>query len=158
RVLVFTVACQPDRSVADRSGSSFSRPGRLTMFNTLFVSARRPARVLLGVGAIAIACASSPHPELTPPENALLAPTAGNRALAMRRHLSQEVVTTPTGAGKGTAVAGSPEEKALADAIERELRGAGLAVRQERFPVRHYRYGTVTLTGNGQPIEAISLH
>jgi len=128
------------------------------MFKTLIVSARRPSRVLLSVGAIAIAYASSAHAEVTPAEKAVLARIDVNRALAMVRHLSQEVVTTTTGAGKGTAVAGSPEEKALADAIERELKGAGLAVRQERFPVRHYRYGTVTLMGNGQPIEAISLH
>ena len=120
--------------------------------------ARSVPRALFLSGVIAIAYASAARAEVTSDEKALLARIDVNRALAMVRHLSQDVVTTTTGAGKGTAVAGSPEEKALADAIERELTGAGLKVRQERFPVRRYQYSRVTLTGNGQPIEAISLH
>ncbi|HEX7795802.1 MAG TPA: M28 family peptidase [Vicinamibacterales bacterium] len=111
--------------------------------------------------AVAIAILLFPvsaRAEISTDEKALLARIDVTRALAMVRHLSQEVVTTSTGAGKGTAVAGSAEEKALADVIERELRSAGLAVRQEPFPVRHYQYGPVALTVNGQPIEAISLH
>jgi Peptidase family M28/PA domain len=120
--------------------------------------ARSVPRALFLSGVIAIAYASPARGEVTSNEKALLARIDVNRALAMVRHLSQDIVTTTTGAGKGTAVAGSPEEKALADAIERELTGAGLTVRQERFPVRRYQYGPVTLTGNGQPIDAISLH
>jgi hypothetical protein len=109
-------------------------------------------------GAALLAAASPAHAELTQAERALLSRIDVNRALSMVRHLSQEVVTTTSGAGKGTAVAGSAEERALADAIQKELAGAGLEARQERFPVRHYEYGAVTLSANGEAIDAISLH
>ena len=58
--------------------------------------------------------------DLTASERAVLARLDVNRALAMIRHLSQEVVTTASGAGRGTAVAGSDEERALANAIEKD--------------------------------------
>ncbi len=118
----------------------------------------RYSHSLLLTAALLVVGAAPASAEITPAEKALLARLDVTRALAMVRHLSQDVVTTRSGAGAGTAVAGSVEEKALADAIEQELSRAGLAVRQERFPVRHYEYAPVLLTGNGRPIEAISLH
>ena len=113
---------------------------------------------ILLVFLAAFVLAQRAEADITVSERAVLARLDVNRALTMIRHLSQEVVTTASGAGRGTAVAGSDEERALANAIEKELAGAGLAVRQERFPVRHYEYGPVTLSANGEPLEAISLH
>jgi hypothetical protein len=74
------------------------------------------------------------------------------------RRLSEGVVLNRSGAGVGTAVAGSPEEKALADVIEKEMQALGLSVRREPFPVRRYEYGEVSLTVNGTRIAAVTLH
>jgi hypothetical protein len=74
------------------------------------------------------------------------------------QYLSTGVVKSPSGAGDGTAVAGSPEEKSLANYLENQMKGMGLDVTQEPFPARHYQYGPVTLTVNGKAVIAISLH
>ena len=91
-------------------------------------------------------------------EQRLLSRLDVQRTLALMKQLSEDVVTNRSGAGVGTAVAGSRDEKALADFIERQMKALGLAVRQETFPVRHYEYGEVTLTANGRRLDAISLH
>ena len=80
------------------------------------------------------------------------------RVTAQIRFLSEGVINTPSGAGDGTAVAGSAEERALADIIAQEMSKIGLNVRREPFPVRAYEYGPVSLTANGKPMTAISLH
>ncbi|HVW70769.1 MAG TPA: M28 family peptidase [Steroidobacteraceae bacterium] len=103
---------------------------------------------------LAAGCA---HAAITQEEQRILDRLDAGRVLADIRYLSQDVVKTPSGLGAGTAVAGSPEEKALADEISRKLRATGLAVRVEEFPVRAYRYGPVRLTANGSEVPAISL-
>ncbi len=96
--------------------------------------------------------------ETTPDEQAVLARIDVQRALATMKALSEDVVKNRSGAGVGTAVAGSADEQALADFIEQRMKSLGLEVHQERFPVRHYEYGEVALTADGRPLPAISLH
>ncbi len=62
------------------------------------------------------------------------------------------------GVGDGSVVAGSPEERALAETIAERFRKLGLEVRIETFPVREYRYAPPRLEVDGEPVEAISLH
>lgn len=104
-----------------------------------------------------LAAAGCAQAGVTQDEASLLARLDASRVLADIRHLSQEVVKTDSGLGAGTAVAGSPAEKALAAQIARSLQNTGLEVRVEDFPVRAYAYGPVSLTANGGTIEAISL-
>ena len=96
--------------------------------------------------------------DLTPSERQLLDQLDADRTASMIRHISEGIVRNRSGAGSGTAVAGSQDEQALADAIEQELKGLGISVRQEPFPVRHYEYGEVLLTASGNPVSAVSLH
>ncbi|MBZ5560766.1 MAG: M28 family peptidase, partial [Acidobacteriia bacterium] len=112
----------------------------------------------LSAVAIALFVPSETRAQPTAAERATLAKLDAARASAFLKYLSEDVVTTPSGAGAGTAVAGSSEEKALANAIEQEFKRAGLTVRQEPFPVRTYKYGPVTLTAGGKAIGAVSLH
>ncbi len=84
-----------------------------------------------------------------------LDPTA---VVTLTRRLSEEVGVGPSGAGYGSAVAGSASEKALADFIEKEMRARGFDVARERFPVRAYDYGEVKLEVDGSVVEAITLH
>ncbi|HLH00063.1 MAG TPA: M28 family peptidase [Bryobacteraceae bacterium] len=81
-----------------------------------------------------------------------------SRVTAQIRFFSEDVIKTPSGAGNGTAVAGSAEERALADVIGQEMSKIGLSVRREPFAVRAYEYGPVSLTANKKPITSISLH
>jgi hypothetical protein len=74
------------------------------------------------------------------------------------QHLSIGIVDNDSGAGAGSAIAGSTDEKKIADAVEQEMKSIGLNVHTEPFPVRHYEYGKVSLRANGEAIEAISIH
>ncbi len=96
--------------------------------------------------------------QLTTSERSALDKVNPARAIADLRRLSEGVVKTRSGAGDGTADAGTPEEKALADAIAQDLKKIGLAVRTEPFPLRRYTFGEVKLSAAGKPIRAISLH
>jgi Peptidase family M28/PA domain len=91
-------------------------------------------------------------------ERAMLQRLDVARTLTLMRQLSEDIVTNRSGAGAGTAVAGSADEKRLADFIEQRMTSLGLTVHQERFPVRHYEYGEVKLTVGGKAIPAVSLH
>jgi hypothetical protein len=115
---------------------------------------RTPSFVL----ALAVAASAAMAADTTPEERAALARLDVPRTLALMKQLSDDVVKNRSGAGAGTAVAGSADEKALADFIEGRMKVIGLDVRQERFPVRHYEYGEVILTAAGKSIPAISLH
>lgn len=96
--------------------------------------------------------------QVSPEERAVLDALDPTRAVTTLRHLSEEVAVEPSGAGLGTAVAGSKAEMALADSIERQMRALGFDVVRERFPVRSYDYGEVALAANGITIPAITLH
>jgi hypothetical protein len=76
--------------------------------------------------------------QLTPAERAFLDRLDPSRVIAMIKHLSEGVVKTRSGAGAGSALPGSVEEKALAAVIEQEMKTLGLDVRQEQFPIRRY--------------------
>jgi Zn-dependent M28 family amino/carboxypeptidase len=91
-------------------------------------------------------------------EQKLLNSLDAARVASQIRFFSEGVVKTHSGAGDGTAVAGSAEERQLADAIAQEMKKIGLQVRREPFAVRAYEYGPVSLSANGKPITAISLH
>ena len=108
--------------------------------------------------AFAVVASAAVMADSTPEERAALARLDVPRTLALMKQLSDDVVKNRSGAGAGTAVAGSADEKALADFIEQRMKALGLDVRQERFPVRHYEYGEVMLTAAGKSIPAISLH
>jgi hypothetical protein len=108
--------------------------------------------------AVAAALVASLSGEPTSDEQAMLARIDVQRALTTMKQLSEDVVKNHSGAGVGTAVAGSADEQALADFIEQRMKSVGLEVHQERFPVRHYEYGEVALTVDGRAIPAISLH
>src|SRR5262249_35387469 len=74
------------------------------------------------------------------------------------QRLSVGTVDNDSGAGAGTAIAGSADEKKIADAVADEMKAIGLEVHTEPFPVRHYDYGKVSLKVNRASIEAISPH
>ncbi len=114
--------------------------------------------IWLTCAVASIVVATSVAGETTPDEQGVLARIDVQRALATMKQLSEDVVKNRSGAGVGTAVAGSADEQALADFIEQRMKSLGLDAHQERFPVRHYEYGEVTLTANGHAIPAISLH
>ena len=121
------------------------------------------ALVTARIALITICAALSAPPvaardALSAQEQILLGNVNARRALDDLRRLSEEVVKTKSGLGDGTAVSGSPEEQALAADIAATLKQLKLDVRTEEFPVRAYRYGLVTLTANGRPLPAISLH
>src|SRR5262245_22492564 len=102
--------------------------------------------------------ATSASAQVAPDEAAILQKLDVNRTLTMTRVLSEDIVKNDSGVGAGSAVAGSADEKKLADYIEQQLRGLGLQTRQEFFPVRHYEYGPVTLTAANKRLDAVSLH
>src|SRR5208283_2904291 len=96
--------------------------------------------------------------QLTETEKRVLGTLDASRVKNQLRYLSEGVVKTKSGAGAGTAVAGSPEEATLAQAVAEEMSKIGLDVHKETYPVRRYSSGPVTLTANGVPVQAISLH
>jgi hypothetical protein len=91
-------------------------------------------------------------------ERELLDALDATAVVELTRRISQEVGVAPSGAGYGSAAAGSAAEKALADFIEKEMRARGFEVTRERFPVRAYDYGEVSLEVGGTAVEAITLH
>lgn len=110
------------------------------------------------VAMFAVVASAAVTADTTPAERAVVGRIDVPRTLALMKQLSDDVVKNRSGAGAATAVAGSADEKALADFIEQRMRALGLDVHQERFPVRHYEYGEVALTAAGKSIPAISLH
>ncbi len=101
------------------------------------------------------------HPaqaQISPDERALLDALDPTAVVSLTRRLSEEVGVGPSGAGHGSAIAGSPAEKALADFIEKEMRARGFDVSRERFPVRSYDYGEVKLLFDGSAVGAVTLH
>jgi Zn-dependent M28 family amino/carboxypeptidase len=112
-------------------------------------------RLALGITALAAAPALG---QISPEERTVLDALDTTRVVTTLRHLSEDVAVEPTGAGLGTAVAGSPAEKVLADTIEGEMQALGFDVVRERFPVRRYDYGKVRLEADGEALPAITLH
>ncbi len=96
--------------------------------------------------------------QVAPEERALLESLNPTAVVSLTRRLSEEVGVGPSGAGYGSAIAGSPAEKALADFIEKEMRSRGFDVARERFPVRSYVYGEVKLLVDASAVEAVTLH
>jgi hypothetical protein len=116
------------------------------------------ARASILAVASLLALTSPVAAQVSADETAMLQKLDVNRTLSMTRQLSEDVVKNNSGVGAGSAVAGSADEKALANFIERQLHEMGLNTRQESFPVRHYEYGPVTLTAAGKRLDAVSLH
>ncbi len=110
---------------------------------------------LITIGVLA---ASLVPAQITESEKNTLAKLDAARVMTDLQRLSTGVVKTRSGAGAGTAVAGSPEEKELADVIAQDMKKIGLTVHQEPYAVRRYEYGEVNLTAGGKPIQAVSLH
>ena len=106
----------------------------------------------------ALAAALPASAQISAAERKVLDSLDPARVTAQIRFLSEGVIKTPSGAGNGTAVAGSAEERALADTIAQEMSKLGLKVQREPFAVRAYTYGPVTLSANGKALTAISLH
>jgi len=94
----------------------------------------------------------------TTAEREILSKLDADRTGKEIQHLSVGIVDNDSGAGAGTAIAGSADEKKIADAVADEMKTIGLDVHTEPFPVRHYEYGKVSLKVNGVSIEAISPH
>jgi len=102
--------------------------------------------------------AQAARAQISPDEQELLDALDPTAVVSLTRRLSEEVAVGPSGAGHGSAIAGSPAESALADFIEKELRARGFDAVRERFPVRSYEYGEVKLLVDGSEVEAITLH
>ena len=96
--------------------------------------------------------------QITEAERKILDSLDSSQTKTTLRYLSEDVVSNRSGAGAGSAISGSEDEKALADAIEKEMRDIGLQVSREPFPVRFYDYGEVSLTAAGRKLPAITLH
>ncbi|MBS0374015.1 MAG: M20/M25/M40 family metallo-hydrolase [Proteobacteria bacterium] len=118
--------------------------------------ARAPGRAMLLLTALL--SATPVHAAPSADESRVLAQLQSARALADLGRLSSRRWTVESGLGAGTVVSGSIEERALAQQLATRLRGLGLAVRLEPFPVRAYRYGPVQLSAGGEPLVAVSLH
>jgi Iap family predicted aminopeptidase len=95
---------------------------------------------------------------LTPTETKILSSLDADRTGKEIQRLSVGIVDNNSGAGAGSAIAGSADEKKIAEAVEGEMRSIGLNVHTEPFTVRHYEYGKMSLRVKGVSIEAISLH
>src|SRR5215469_13965959 len=93
--------------------------------------------------------------QLTPEENRILSKLDAERAGKEIQHLSTGIVDNDSGAGAGSAIAGTADEKKIADFVEHEMKSIGLTVRVEPFPVRRYEYGKVSLKANGTSLQAI---
>jgi len=128
-----------------RSKPTRTRPGFCYAFLVLIVLKAFPSN------------AQSP-PQLTPTESKVLSRLEADRTGKEIQQLSVGIVDNDSGAGAGSAIAGSADEEKIADAVEQEMRSIGLNVHTEPFPVRHYEYGKVSLKANGASIEAISIH
>ena len=115
-------------------------------------------RTALFFSVVSLLGARSPLAQISSDERDLLDGLDSTAVVSLTRRLSEEVGVGPSGAGYGTAVAGSPAERALADFIEKEMRARGFDVVRERFPVRSYEYGDVRLLVDGSAVEAITLH
>jgi hypothetical protein len=113
---------------------------------------------LLALGVVLSLGVHPARAQISPEEARLLESLDPSRTLALMKLLSEDVVENRSGAGAGTAVAGSGDEKLLADFIEREMAGLGFDVRRESFPVRAYDSGEVTLLASGARIPAVTLH
>ncbi len=112
----------------------------------------------LFIGFLVLLGGHSAHAQISPDEQGLLDALDPTAVVSLTRRLSEEVGVGPSGAGYGSAIAGSPAEKALADFIENEMHARGFDVVRERFPVRSYDYGEVKLRVDGSAVEAITLH
>jgi hypothetical protein len=92
---------------------------------------------------------------LTPTETKILSSLDADRTGKEIERLSVGIVNNDSGAGAGSAIAGTADEKKIADAVEQEMKNIGLDVHTEPFPVRRYEYGKVSLRANGTSLEAI---
>jgi len=93
--------------------------------------------------------------QLTPEENKILSKLDAERTGKEIQHLSTGIVDNDSGAGAGSAIAGTADEKRIADFVEQEMKTIGLSVHTEPFPVRRYEYGKILLKANGTSIKAI---
>ncbi|MEQ9002651.1 MAG: M28 family peptidase [Pseudomonadales bacterium] len=100
----------------------------------------------------------SANAAVTAAEQELLDRIDAAAVLADMRRLAKSADGVDQGVGNGSVVAGSPEERALAEHIASRFDSLGLEVTVETFPVREYRYAPPRLEANGEPIAAISLH
>ena len=96
--------------------------------------------------------------QLSPTESRILSALDSDRTIALARRLSEDLVNNNSGAGAGSAIAGSADERLLAGFIEAEMTGMGLDVRRESFPVHAYDYGEVSLRAFGRQLPAITQH
>lgn len=96
--------------------------------------------------------------DLLPDEARLLGSLNVDNVLRDTRVLSEEVVDNDSGAGPGSAAAGSEAERRLADWMAGRLADLGLQVERQRFPVRAFDYGPVTLEVAGERYPAITFH
>ncbi len=101
---------------------------------------------------------SHPGGQLSPVESQVLNALDDGRTIALTRRLSEQLVQNDSGAGAGSAIAGSSDERLLAGFIEAEMTRLGLEVRRESFPVHAYDYGEVSLIAAGKRLPAITLH
>ena len=115
---------------------------------------RFPVSVLLAVSL----AAWSPGAGAGPDEPGLLRALRPASALDDINNLAGSADGIAQGVGEGSVVSGSPEEKVLAERLATRMRGLGLDVRVEPYPVRSYRYSVPVLTAAGTPVSAISLH
>jgi peptidoglycan/xylan/chitin deacetylase (PgdA/CDA1 family)/Iap family predicted aminopeptidase len=95
---------------------------------------------------------------IAPDEREFLDRLDVDRALRETRRVSQEIVSNRSGAGVGSVVAGSADERRLADHVARSLRKLGLEVRRQTFPVRFYDYAEPKLIVGGRRVAAVSLY
>jgi hypothetical protein len=93
--------------------------------------------------------------QLTPEENKILSKLDAERTGKEIQHLSTGIVDNDSGAGAGSAIAGTADEKKIADFVEQQMKTIGLSVHTEPLPVRRYEYGKIVLKANGTSIVAI---
>jgi len=96
--------------------------------------------------------------ELTRAEKAFLDRIDAKRAYEQIRHVSEEVVSNRNGAGAGSVIAGTEDEKKAAKYIADFFSRLGLEVERQSFPVRVFEYEEPELRVADERFPAVSLY
>jgi len=98
------------------------------------------ARAAIGIAGLILLTPVAIADSLTEHEEQVLATLSTQRTLERMRDISN-IVQNESGAGSGSVISGSEEEKVLAAYLADEFSALGIEVRQESFPVREFNYG-----------------
>ncbi len=118
----------------------------------------RKMRIPVLLWLFCFAATAAQSEQLTQEEKAFLDRIETTRAFKEIRHISEEVVSNRSGAGAGSVIAGTEDEKKSAKYIAAFFSRLGLEVEQQRFPVRVFEYEEPQLEVGGERFPAVNLY